>query len=84
MSNAALYRQLLGLVVSRPGLLLLLPSLAWRFRRRDWYRRWPFLPLPAKKYMEWRMHTAFGSGDARPSAAQLEKYVRWSHSMRPR
>ena len=74
---------MLGLALTRPRLLLLLPSIAWRFRRRNWYRRWPYLPIPPRKYMDWRMHTAFGS-NGEPTAEQLEKYLRWSQLMRRR
>ena len=45
-----------------------LARVAWRFRRRGWWRRFPFLPLPARDYLRWRMHTAYGSYDAVPPA----------------
>ena len=41
---------------------------AWRFRARGWYRRFPFLPLPAREYVRWRMYTAYGESDAVPPA----------------
>jgi len=63
---------------TRPKLLLPLLGAAWRFRRRDWYRRPPFLPLPSAEYMRWRMHTAFGNERTEPSAAELEAYLKWS------
>lgn len=25
-----------------------------------WYRRFPFLPLPAESYLKWRLYTAYG------------------------
>jgi len=31
-----------------------LARVAWRFRRRGWWRRFPFLPLPARDYLRWR------------------------------
>ena len=27
---------------------------------RDWYRRTPFLPLPPRDYLRWRLNTAYG------------------------
>jgi hypothetical protein len=51
---------------------------AWRFRRRDWYRAFPFLPLPDRDYVRWRMHTAYGRDDAVPPATDLERYARWA------
>jgi hypothetical protein len=51
---------------------------AWRFRRRGWYRRPPFLPLPAIEYLRWRMLTAYGDPNAVPPAEDVERYARWA------
>ena len=55
---------------------------AWAFRARDWYLRPPFLPLPPKSYMRWRMETAYGDPDATPPISELERYVVWAGRMR--
>ena len=60
-----------------PALAADLLRVAWRFRARGWYRRFPFLPLPARDYVRWRMHTAYGDHDAVPTAAEIERYARW-------
>ncbi len=60
-----------------PPLAADLLRVAWRFRARGWYRRFPFLPLPARDYVRWRMHTAYGDHDAVPTAAEIERYARW-------
>jgi hypothetical protein len=70
--------------ITRPRLFPLLLTAAWRFRRRDWYRRSPFLPMPPSDYMRWRLHTAFGDEQAAPSANDLEAYLKWSAWMRKR
>jgi hypothetical protein len=51
---------------------------AWRFRRRGWWRRPPFLPLPATSYVRWRMHTAYGNDDAVPPADDVVRYAQWA------
>ena len=51
--------------------------LAWAFRAREWYRRPPFLPLPPKEYMQWRMHTAYGDEGAIPSVGDVVRFARW-------
>lgn len=63
--------------IVRPLLARDLMRVAWRFRSRDWWRRPPFLPLPDREYVRWRMHTAYGDADAVPPAEDLEKYARW-------
>lgn len=64
--------------VRNPAVAVALVRVAWRFRRRGWYRRFPFLPLPAREYVRWRMHTAYGHDDAVPPAEDLVRYARWA------
>jgi len=58
------------------GIALL--TVAWRFRSRRWFQRFPFLPLPAVDYVQWRMHTAYGDHHAVPPAADVLRYARWA------
>ena len=67
--------------VRHPSLLVLLAGAAWRFRRRGWYRRAPFLPLPSEDYMKWRLHTAFADEQAGPEARDLIAYLKWARAM---
>ena len=62
----------------RPATGVALLRVAWRFRRRGWWRRPPFLPLPSRDYVRWRMHTAYGEGDVVPPAEDVERYARWA------
>ena len=66
----------------KPRLLALLLLAGWRFRRRGWYRRPPFLPLPSADYMNWRLHTAFGDDTSALNVRNLESYLRWTMRMR--
>ena len=50
---------------------------AWRFRHRHWFRRFPFLPLPAVSYMRWRMYTAYGDENAVPPPEDVIAFARW-------
>ena len=81
MSWFALVMRLLLRSIVRPSLALDLLRVAWRFRSRDWYRRPPFLPLPDRDYMAWRMHTAYGDHHAVPSVADIERYARWTRDI---
>lgn len=62
----------------RPRLAADLLRVAWRFRARGWWRRFPFLPLPSRPYVRWRMHTAYGDHDAIPPAEDIVRYARWA------
>ena len=64
--------------LANPPTAVALVRVSWRFRRRDWYRRFPFLPLPDPTYMRWRMHTAYGRDDAVPAAADVVRFARWA------
>jgi hypothetical protein len=60
-----------------PRLALDLVRLTWSFRARDWYRRAPFLPLPPREYLRWRMLTAYGDEDAVPPLDDVVRFARW-------
>jgi hypothetical protein len=64
----------------RPSTGVALLTVAWRFRRRGWWRRGPFLPLPSREYVRWRMHTAYADSDIVPSADDVVRYARWAVS----
>jgi hypothetical protein len=60
----------------RVGVALL--RVAWRFRARAWWRRFPLLPLPDRDYLRWRMHTAYGDATIIPPADDIVRYARWA------
>jgi hypothetical protein len=64
--------------LANPATGMALLRVAWRFRRRGWYRRFPFVPLPAREYVRWRMHTAYGRDDAVPPPDDVIRYARWA------
>lgn len=61
------------------------PSLWWIGLRQavalapsGWWRRPPFLPLPAPDFLRFRMETAYGgAGDQLPAPEDLVTYLRW-------
>jgi hypothetical protein len=78
MRYTRLVRRFTALALRNPRLVVPLLSAAWRFRARGWHRRAPFLPLPPRDYVAWRLHTAYGDEEALPPAADLARYLRWS------
>lgn len=61
-----------------PATGMALLRVAWRFRRRGWWHHAPFLPLPDRTYLRWRMHTAYGEYDSVPPASDVIRYARWA------
>jgi hypothetical protein len=78
MSWTRLTLTLASRAIIRPALAADLLRVAWRFRSRRWYMRFPFLPLPDRAYVRWRMYTAYGDYDAIPPAQDVERYARWA------
>lgn len=77
-------RRLVGWLRVAPALLRR-PDLWWtaavqvrRLARAGWWRRPPFLPLPDRTYLRFRMVTAYG-GDGRraPEPDDLVSYLEW-------
>lgn len=49
----------------------------WAFRRRRWWARAPFLPLPDRTYLRWRMYTAYGDETAVPPVQDVIRFAQW-------
>jgi hypothetical protein len=48
-----------------------------------WWRRRPFLPLPSRDYLRFRLQTAYGgAGDRPPEPDDLVTYLRWCRDVR--
>ena len=60
-----------------PRLALDLLRTAWAFRRRRWWAQTPFLPLPDRTYLEWRMYTAYADERAVPPVRDVVRFARW-------
>jgi len=78
MSWTGLTLRLIARALTNPAIALALVRVAWRFRRRGWATRFPFLPLPDMTYVKWRMHTAYGDSNALPPADDVIRYARWA------
>ena len=60
-----------------PRLALDLLQTAWAFRRRRWWAAPPFLPVPDRTYVRWRMYTAYGDERAVPPLEDVIRFARW-------
>jgi hypothetical protein len=69
---------LLPRLLLRPADLIAVIRTAWRFRRRAWFTKPPFLPVPPQEYIRWRMYTAYGTEEAVPTSYELIRFARWA------
>jgi hypothetical protein len=60
-----------------PAVALDLIALSWAFRRRGWWQQLPWLPLPDRTYLEWRLHTAYGEERGVPPVDDVVRFARW-------
>jgi hypothetical protein len=60
-----------------------LVRICWIFRNRRWYAHPPFLPIPPKDYLRWRLETAYGDKSFSNLRWQdIVAYARWHRAMR--
>lgn len=64
-----------------PRLALDLLGVVWAFRSRTWYRTPPFLPLPPRDYIRWRMYTAYGDEAAVPPVEDVVRFATWRRKL---
>jgi hypothetical protein len=65
-----------GGVVVRPALWGVALRSVGRLARPAWWRRKPFLPIPDRAYLRFRLETQYGA-DGAPAPRDLATYLRW-------
>ncbi len=79
-----MYATIFRVLLRRPWLVPAALGMAWATRRRNWYRRPPFLPIPSAQYVRWRLETAYGDAGIRPPTDEIARYLAWSRRVRRR
>lgn len=51
------------------------------FAPDGWWRRPPFLPIPDRDAVAWRLTTAYGSSEATLAEGDLLTYLEWRHQV---
>ena len=64
-------------VLVRPGLWSVAVRQVFRMAGRHWWRRWPFLPVPAPAYAHFRAITQYGDPDAAPTVDDVVTWLSW-------
>jgi len=75
--------RLVAAIAARPSLW---PTALRQWRRhvpRGWWRRPPYLPVPPRRYIAFRLETAYGP-DATARASDLIEYLAWCRAERRR
>jgi len=72
-----------ALAVGRhPSLWPIAVTQTFRLARRGWWRRPPFLPLPDREYLRFRLVTAYGDPEHPPEPQDVVDYLRWCRDHR--
>ncbi len=69
-------------VVVRPDLWGTATRQLFRLAPSGWWRRRPFLPLPDRDYLAFRMETMYGDAGAAPAGSDVVTYLEWCRSHR--
>ncbi|MBC8484290.1 MAG: hypothetical protein H8D48_05135 [Actinobacteria bacterium] len=64
-------------VLVRPALWSVAVRQVFRMAGRHWWRRWPFLPVPAPAYARFRAITQYGDPDAAPTVDDVVTWLSW-------
>ena len=64
-------------VLVRPRLWSTAVRQAWRLAPRRWWARRPFLPLPDRDYLRFRLETQYGDAEHRPLPGDVVTYLEW-------
>ena len=75
-------RSLLRELIRRPGLWPEALRTWVAFTPRKWWSQRPFLPLPRRAYIQWRLQTAYGSADVRPGKSDFVEFLEWRREQR--
>lgn len=69
-------------VLAHPGLWPTALRQVRRLAPRGWWRRPPFLPVPSREYLRFRLETAYGGpGDGPIAGEDLVTYLRWCRAV---
>lgn len=69
-------------VAARPSLWATTVVQARRLAPRRWWARAPFLPLPDRAWLRFRMETQYGDPDHRPEPDDVVTWLEWARATR--
>ena len=69
-------------VLCRPGLWITALTQVSRLTPRRWWARAPFLPVPTREYIRFRVLTQYGERGHELEVADVLSYLRWLKDLR--
>lgn len=67
-----------GAVIVRPRLWVTALRQVRRMAPRGWYRRPPFVPVPDRAWLAFRLTTMYGDASHRPDAHAIVAWLEWA------
>ncbi len=65
-------------LVGHPRATMGVARVGWRFRRRGWWYRAPFLPVAPREYWDFRVATAVGDTNETLSGEEIVRAASWA------
>lgn len=69
--------RVIGVVVAHPLLWSTAIRQGWRLVPNHWWTRAPYLPVPSRSYLRFRLLTQYGETSHRPEPDDVLNYLRW-------
>jgi hypothetical protein len=69
--------RVIAVVVAHPRLWPTAISQGWRLVPNRWWTRAPYLPMPSRSYLRFRLLTHYGETPHRPEPDDVLNYLRW-------
>jgi hypothetical protein len=66
-----------AVLIARPSLWLAAARQLWRLAPNKWWARAPFLPVPSREYLRFRLVTHYGDAGHPPTAEDVVSYLQW-------
>ena len=54
----------------------------WRLAPNQWYRYYPYLPIPAKEWIDFRLQTAYGTTEIVPPPEDVINFLEWTREFK--
>lgn len=67
---------ILGLLL-RPHYWLIALSVGIRMIPQRWWAHWPYVPIPRKAYLKFRLETQYGGHSPQANLPDVLRYLRW-------